>query len=62
VLDADNRVIDLAHRFRIFTGCGLHRCQIDHIVGWADGGVTTPANAGPRCPRHNRWKSRSYRC
>jgi Domain of unknown function (DUF222) len=84
VLDADGRIIDLAHRSRIFTGgarqaallqaaldgdgrclwpgCGLHRCQIDHTVGWADGGVTTPANAGPLCSRHNRWKTRGYRC
>jgi uncharacterized protein DUF222 len=53
-LDTDGRCL--------WPGCGLHRCQIDHSVGWADGGSTTPANAGPLCPRHNRWKTRGYRC
>jgi hypothetical protein len=46
----------------LWPGCGLHRCQIDHSTAWADGGSTSPANAGPLCPRHNRWKSRGYRC
>jgi Domain of unknown function (DUF222) len=46
----------------LWPGCGLHRCQIDHSVGWSEGGSTTPANAGPLCPRHNRWKTRGYRC
>jgi hypothetical protein len=53
-LDSDGRCI--------WPGCGLHRCQIDHTVDWADGGSTNPANAGPLCPRHNRFKTRGYRC
>jgi Domain of unknown function (DUF222) len=53
-LDGDGRCI--------WPGCGHHRCQIDHSVGWADGGATNPANAGPLCPRHNRFKTRGYRC
>ena len=53
-LDGDGRCL--------WPGCGLHRCQIDHSVGWTDGGGTRPANAGPLCPRHNRWKTRGYRC
>jgi hypothetical protein len=52
-LDGDGRCM--------WPGCGLHRCQIDHSVGWADGGVTSPTNAGPLCPRHNRWRTRGYR-
>ena len=46
----------------IWPGCGLHRCQIDHTVSWNTGGSTTPANASPLCPRHNRFKTRGYRC
>jgi hypothetical protein len=53
-LDGDGRCI--------WPGCGLHQCQIDHTVGWAEGGSTTPANATPLCPRHNRFKTRGYRC
>jgi hypothetical protein len=54
-LDVDGRCI--------WPGCGHHRCQIDHSVGWTAGGPTSPANAGPLCPRHNRFKAaRGYRC
>jgi hypothetical protein len=53
-LDSDGRCL--------WPGCGLDRCQIDPSVAWADGGETTAANAGPLCPRHNRWKTRGYRC
>jgi hypothetical protein len=52
-LDGDGRCI--------WPGCGLHHCQIDHTTGWTDGGLTNPANAGPLCPRHNRFKTRGYR-
>jgi hypothetical protein len=53
-LDGDGRCL--------WPGCGLHHCQLDHTTGWTDGGVTHPANAGPLCARHNRFKSRGYRC
>ena len=52
-LDGDGRCL--------WPGCGLHRCQIDHTVGWTHGGVTNPANSGPLCGRHNRFKTRGYR-
>jgi Domain of unknown function (DUF222) len=52
-LDGDGRCL--------WPGCGLHRCQIDHTHEWRHGGVTALANAGPLCPRHNRWKTRGYR-
>jgi hypothetical protein len=52
-LDGDGRCL--------WPGCGLHRCQVDHSVGWTHGGVTNPANAGPLCGRHNRFKTRGYR-
>jgi hypothetical protein len=52
-LDADGRCI--------WPGCELHHCQIDHTDAWNCGGSTTPANATPLCPRHNRYKTRGYR-
>ena len=53
-LDGDGRCL--------WPGCGLHRCQIDHTHDWPHGGPTDLRNAGPLCPRHNRWKTRGYRC
>jgi hypothetical protein len=53
-LDGDRRCL--------WPGCGLHHCQLDHTTGWTDGGVTNLANAGPLCARHNRFKTRGYRC
>ena len=53
-LDGDGRCL--------WPGCGHHRCQIDHTQPWSNGGVTSLPNAGPLCPRHNRWKTRGYRC
>ncbi len=52
-LDGDGRCL--------WPGCGLHRCQIDHTHDWRHGGHTALPNAGPLCPRHNRWKTRGYR-
>jgi hypothetical protein len=51
-LDSDGRCI--------WPGRGLHHCQIDHTDAWNRGGSTSPANAGPLCPRHNRFKTRGY--
>ena len=53
-LDCDGRCL--------WPGCGLRRCQVDHTDEWHSGGVTDPGNAGPLCARHNRWKTRGYRC
>jgi hypothetical protein len=44
----------------LWPGCGRPRTQIDHSVDWADHGPTDPANAGPGCARHNRFKNRGY--
>jgi Domain of unknown function (DUF222) len=53
-LDGDGRCL--------WPGCGRRRCRIDHTDEWAHGGVTDLGNAGPLCARHNRLKSRGYRC
>ena len=41
-------------------GCGLpaELCQVDHSVGWSDGGRTDQVNAGVECGGHNREKHR----
>lgn len=41
-------------------GCGApaHRCQIDHLTGWEQGGPTDIENLGPICGYHNRLKHR----
>jgi hypothetical protein len=43
-----------------FPGCTLsaHRCQIDHLLGWDDGGETDQPNLAPLCRFHNRLKWR----
>ncbi|HRW37475.1 MAG: DUF222 domain-containing protein [Acidimicrobiales bacterium] len=41
-------------------GCDApaHRCQIDHLTGWEQGGATDIDNLGPICGFHNRLKHR----
>jgi hypothetical protein len=41
-------------------GCGApaHRCQVDHLTGWEQGGPTDIENLGPICGYHNRLKHR----
>lgn len=41
-------------------GCDVpaHRCDVDHIWRWADGGPTRPDNGRLRCPPHNRQRER----
>lgn len=45
----------------VVAGCAVsaHRCQIDHMKEWANGGTTDQHNAALVCGRHNRLKSRS---
>jgi hypothetical protein len=33
------------------------RCDLDHVIRWADGGVTTENNLHCLCPRHTRPKT-----
>jgi hypothetical protein len=52
----------LAGRRCLWPGCGRasSRNQIDHTHEHHRGGLTTPANGGPACGRHNRTKHRGY--
>jgi len=44
-----------------FPGCGRRAagCDLDHVVAWADGGVTSAANLGHLSRRHHTLKHRS---
>lgn len=46
----------------VWPGCTVTagHCQSDHLRSWVDGGPTSPANGGPACQHHNRWKTRGY--
>lgn len=50
------RAIEVRDRHCTFPGCTVpaHRCQVDHIVEWADGGPTVQENGRLLCPAHNR--------
>lgn len=43
-----------------FPGCTIaaHRCEIDHLTGWEQGGPTDIENLAPTCAFHNRLKHR----
>ena len=53
------RVIEVRDGF-CDCGCGTpaERCQIDHLVPWSDGGMTSQDNGGAKCPPSNRRKGR----
>lgn len=45
----------------LWPGCGRDfRTLIDHTTDWQHQGSTNPANAGPMCPFHNRFKNHGY--
>jgi hypothetical protein len=52
------RVVEVKQRRCGHHSCDVpgHRCQGDHIVAWADGGLTTQDNGQLRCGYHNRWR------
>jgi len=43
-------------------GCSVptSRCEIDHSIDHADGGLTNPGNGGPFCGKHNRHKQKGF--
>jgi hypothetical protein len=54
------RAIQVRDRHCTWPGCdsSADRCDIDHIVPYADGGGTTQANGTLRCPYHHRFGHR----
>ena len=57
---AARRAIELTRRSCTEPGCDVpgHRCQVDHVWRWADGGPTHPGNGDLKCGPHNRARER----
>jgi hypothetical protein len=53
------RIIEVRDRF-CACGCGTpaERCDMDHVVPWADGGMTATWNGQPLCRPSNKFKGR----
>lgn len=53
------QIIEARDRF-CSCGCGMpaHRCQMDHVIPYAEGGMTCQCNGEPRCRPTNRRKGR----
>jgi hypothetical protein len=54
VPDRTRRMIEHRDRGCRVPGCGNRRVDVHHIVPWADGGATDPANLLSLCRRHHR--------
>jgi uncharacterized protein DUF222/HNH endonuclease len=50
------RTVEVRDRRCTYPGCSqpAERCDVDHVVPWAQGGLTTQDNGRLRCPPHNR--------
>ncbi len=57
------RAIQVRDRHCTWPGCDTpaHRCEVDHIVPYTDGGDTTQDNGTLRCPYHHRHGHRRTR-
>lgn len=55
------RIIEVRDRHCTFPGCEVpaHRCQVDHVVEWSNGGETTQENGRLLCGAHNRARNRA---
>ena len=59
VPDALREFIVARDRTCRFPGCSRRadRCQVDHVLAWDDGGMTSPGNLGALCVRHHQLKT-----
>jgi hypothetical protein len=48
-----------SNRCALYESCDLpaEKCQIDHIVPWNEGGLTTQENGRVHCAFHNRLRN-----
>jgi hypothetical protein len=53
----------LTERRCLWPGCSrpASRCEADHLLPFANAGLTNAANGGPTCGHHNRRKNQRYR-
>ena len=58
---AARRAVEITQRHCRERGCHVpgHRCQVDHIWRWADGGPTRPDNGELKCKPHNLARERT---
>ncbi|WP_336710985.1 HNH endonuclease signature motif containing protein [Arthrobacter sp. USHLN218] len=56
---AQRRYLRLLYEKCTFYGCSRssEHCELDHTIGWAEGGSTDTDNLGPECKRHHRLKT-----
>jgi hypothetical protein len=54
------RAIEVRDRHCTHPGCTVpaDRCEVDHVVPYANGGATTQENGTLLCPAHHRWRHR----
>ena len=54
------RLIEVRDQFCYHRYCDIpsHKCQIDHIQPWINGGITGQDNGRVACGYHNRLRSR----
>ena len=52
------RAIEVRDRHCTHPGCTVpaERCEVDHVIPYAQAGPTTQANGVLRCPAHHRWR------
>jgi Domain of unknown function (DUF222)/HNH endonuclease len=57
---AVRRAVEVRDRHCTHPGCTVpaERCEVDHVVPFAEGGPTTPSNGALLCPAHHRWRHR----
>jgi hypothetical protein len=55
------RAVEVRDRHCTHPGCTVpaERCEVDHVVPFAEGGPTNQSNATLLCPAHHRWRHRS---
>jgi hypothetical protein len=46
----------------VWAGCNVpaSQCEADHTIPWNEQGLTNADSGGPRCDRHNRWKTKGF--
>lgn len=57
---AARRAVEVVHRRCTGEGCHVtaDQCEIDHLLPYADGGITVPDNGEPKCRPHHRRRQR----
>jgi hypothetical protein len=59
---ATRRAVEVRDRSCTYPGCRVpaDECEIDHVIPFAAGGLTTQENGRPRCPKHHPNRRRDH--